>query len=176
MSKEHFELNSNKWITMINERNQGRVIDWADQNLTRNCASILWLWDPLLNALLSFLAMSLWNILKYYKTWTTFWASYITKGMSYIRSVRSGVLVRETLVLSHPLCEEGWPVPFLAAFISPEFPPGTHLLLGGQWVGNQPLALCGSRTVVFATVSKRPNRYATRPLLYNYVYQVLSFL
>ena len=54
------------------------------------------------------------------------------KGMSHIRSVRWGVPVRETLVLSHRLCEVGWPAPFLAAFISPVFPPGTHLLLGGQ--------------------------------------------
>ena len=52
--------------------------------------------------------------------------------MSHIRSVHWGVPVRETLVLSHRLCEVGWPVPFLAAFISPEFPPGPHLLLGGQ--------------------------------------------
>ena len=54
------------------------------------------------------------------------------KGMSHIRSVHWGVPVRETLVLSHRLCEVGWPVPFLAAFITPVFPPGTHLLLGGQ--------------------------------------------
>ena len=53
-------------------------------------------------------------------------------GMSHIRSIRWGVPVRETLVLSHRLCEVGWPVPYLAAFISPVFPPGTHLLLGGQ--------------------------------------------
>ena len=37
--------------------------------------------------------------------------------MSHLRSVRWGVPVRETLVLSHRLCEVGWPVPFLAAFI-----------------------------------------------------------
>ena len=35
------------------------------------------------------------------------------KGMSHIRSVRWGVPVKETLVLSHRLCEVGWPVPFL---------------------------------------------------------------
>ena len=74
-------------------------------------------------------------------------------------------LLERTLVLSHRLCEVGWPVPFLAAFISPVFPSGTHLLLGGQLVGNQPLALCWSQTVVFASGSKRSNRYATRPLL-----------
>ena len=91
------------------------------------------------------------------------WYHYCHVGMSHIRSVQWGVPVRETLVLSHQLFEVGWPVPFLAAFISPVFPPGPHLLLGGQWVCNQPLALCGSRTVVFTTVSKRSNRYATRP-------------
>ena len=37
--------------------------------------------------------------------------------MSHIRSVHWGVPVRETLVLSHRLCEVGWPVPFLAALI-----------------------------------------------------------
>ena len=78
--------------------------------------------------------------------------------MSHIRSVRWGVPVRETLVLSHRLCEVGWPVPFLAAFFSPVFPPGTHLLLGGQGMGNQLLALCWSRTAVFASGSKRSNR------------------
>ena len=57
---------------------------------------------------------------------------YKGKGMSHIRSVRWGVPVREILVLSYRLCEVGWPVPFLAAFISPVFPSGTHLLLGGQ--------------------------------------------
>ena len=54
------------------------------------------------------------------------------KGMSHIQTVRWGVPVRETLVLSHQFCEVGWPVPFLTTFISPVFPPGTHLLLGGQ--------------------------------------------
>ena len=29
-------------------------------------------------------------------------------------------------------CEVGWPVPFLATFISPVLPPGAHLLLGEQ--------------------------------------------
>ena len=33
------------------------------------------------------------------------------RGMSHIQSVRWGVPVRETLVLSHRLCEVGWPVP-----------------------------------------------------------------
>ena len=41
-------------------------------------------------------------------------------------------LLERTLVLSHRPFEVGWPVPFLAAFISPVFPPGPHSLLGGQ--------------------------------------------
>ena len=41
-------------------------------------------------------------------------------------------LLERTLVLSHQLFEVGWPVPFLAAFISPVFPSGPHSLLGGQ--------------------------------------------
>ena len=41
-------------------------------------------------------------------------------------------LLERTLVLSYQLCEVGWPVPFLAAFISPVFAPGPHSLLGGQ--------------------------------------------
>ena len=41
-------------------------------------------------------------------------------------------LLERTLVLSHRLFEVGWPVPFLAAFISPVFPSGPHSLLGGQ--------------------------------------------
>ena len=41
-------------------------------------------------------------------------------------------LLEKTLVLGHRLCEVGWPVTFLAAFISPMFPPGPHSLLGGQ--------------------------------------------
>ena len=82
--------------------------------------------------------------------------------MFHIRSVHWGVPVRETLVLSHRLCEVGWPVPFLAAFISPVFPPGPRLLLGGQWVGNRPLARRVPQAVVFGTVRKHSNRYATR--------------
>ena len=71
-------------------------------------------------------------------------------------------LLERTLVLSHRLFEVGWPVPFLAAFISPVFPPGPHSLLGGQGASVQPLVLGGSRTVVFGTVGKRSNGYATR--------------
>ena len=46
--------------------------------------------------------------------------------------VRRGVPAREDTYPQPSACEVGWPVPFLAAFISPVLPPGTHLLLGGQ--------------------------------------------
>ena len=46
--------------------------------------------------------------------------------------VHWGVLVREDTYAEPSACEVGWPVPFLAAFISPVFPLGTHLLLGEQ--------------------------------------------
>ena len=44
--------------------------------------------------------------------------------------VRRGIRVREDTYPEPSACEVGWPVPFLAAFISPVIPPGTHLLLG----------------------------------------------
>ena len=43
-----------------------------------------------------------------------------------------GVPVRENTYPELSACEVGWPVPFLAIFISPVLPPGTHLLLGEQ--------------------------------------------
>ena len=46
--------------------------------------------------------------------------------------VRRGMPVREDTYPEPSACEVGWPVPFLAAFISPVLPPGTHLLLGEQ--------------------------------------------
>ena len=46
--------------------------------------------------------------------------------------VRRGVPVREDTYPELSVCEVGWPVPFLTAFISPALPPGTHLLLGEQ--------------------------------------------
>ena len=46
--------------------------------------------------------------------------------------VRRGVPVSEDAYAEPSACEVGWPVPFLAAFISPMFPLGTHLLLGEQ--------------------------------------------
>ena len=43
----------------------------------------------------------------------------------------SECLFERTLALSYRLCEVGWPVPFLTAFISPVFPPGPYSLLDG---------------------------------------------
>ena len=50
-----------------------------------------------------------------------------------------GVPVREDTYPepSPSACEVGWPVPFIAAFFSTVLPPGTHLLLGGQWASIQ---------------------------------------
>ena len=46
--------------------------------------------------------------------------------------VRRGVPVRDDTYAEPSACEVGWPVPFLAAFISPVCPLGNHLLLGEQ--------------------------------------------
>ena len=46
--------------------------------------------------------------------------------------VHRGVPGREDTYPEPSACEVGWPVPFLAAFISPVFALGTHLLLGEQ--------------------------------------------
>ena len=46
--------------------------------------------------------------------------------------VRRGVPVREDTHVEPSACEVGWPVPFLAAFISLVFPLGAHLLQGEQ--------------------------------------------
>ena len=51
--------------------------------------------------------------------------------------VRRGVPAREDTYPEPSACEVGWPVPFLAAFISPVLPPGAHLLLGEQWASIQ---------------------------------------
>ena len=51
------------------------------------------------------------------------------KGVPYT-FVRRGVPVREDTNPEPLACEVGWPVPFIATFISPVLPPGTHLLLG----------------------------------------------
>ena len=44
--------------------------------------------------------------------------------------VSRGVAFIEDTYPEPSACEVGWPVPFLAAFISQVLPPGTHLLLG----------------------------------------------
>ena len=46
--------------------------------------------------------------------------------------VLGGVPVREDTYPELSAFEVGWPVPFLAAFISPVLPPGINLLLGEQ--------------------------------------------
>ena len=46
--------------------------------------------------------------------------------------VSRGVSVRENTYPEPSACEVEWSVPFLATFISPVSPPGTHLLLGEQ--------------------------------------------
>jgi len=51
--------------------------------------------------------------------------------------VRRGVPVREDTYAEPLACEVTWPVPFVAAVISPVFPLGTHLLLGEQWASVQ---------------------------------------
>ena len=51
--------------------------------------------------------------------------------------VRRGVPVREDTYPEPSASEVGWPVPFLAAFISPVLPPGTQLLQGEQWASIQ---------------------------------------
>ena len=48
------------------------------------------------------------------------------------RKVVRGVPVREDTYPEPSACEVRWPVPFLAAIISPVFPMGTHLLQGEQ--------------------------------------------
>ena len=45
---------------------------------------------------------------------------------------RRGVPIREKTYAEPSAYEVGWPVPFLAAFISPVLPLGTYLLLGEQ--------------------------------------------
>ena len=55
-----------------------------------------------------------------------------TKKVAPYTFVRMGVPVREDTYPEPSAYEVGWPVPFLAAFISPVLPPGTHSLLGEQ--------------------------------------------
>ena len=54
------------------------------------------------------------------------------KSKPHMRSVHWVVPVREDTYHGHQLYEVGWPVHFLAIFISPVFPPGPNSLLDGQ--------------------------------------------
>ena len=51
-------------------------------------------------------------------------------GKSHIQSVRWGVPVREDTCPEPSAFEVEWPVPFLAAFISPVFLPGPQFAAG----------------------------------------------
>ena len=44
--------------------------------------------------------------------------------------IHRGLPVRDDTYPEQLAFRVGWPVPFLAAFISPVLPPGTHLVLG----------------------------------------------
>ena len=78
-------------------------------------------------------------VLNFLKSWSTFKTYIFTTQRFAPRKVkvkvvpytfvRRGVHVREDTYPEPAACEVGWPVPFLAAFISPELPPGTNLLL-----------------------------------------------
>ena len=46
--------------------------------------------------------------------------------------LRRGVPVREETYPQPSVCEVGWPVPFLTAFILPMLPLDIHLLMGEQ--------------------------------------------
>jgi len=56
----------------------------------------------------------------------------MAKVERYTVMLGGGVPGREETYPEPSACEVGWPVPFHAAFISPVFPLGTHLLLGEQ--------------------------------------------
>ena len=78
--------------------------------------------------------------------------------------VRRGVPIREDTYPESSVFEVGWPVPFLAAFISPVLPPGTHLLLGGQWASIQSGHRVGLEPP-FRMGGMRSNHYATSPVM-----------
>ena len=74
--------------------------------------------------------------------------------------VRSGVPVREDTYAGPSACEVGSPVPFLAAFISPVFPLGTHLLMGEQWASVQLGHRVGLEPQTFRMGGMRSDHYA----------------
>ena len=72
-------------------------------------------------------------------------------------------LLGRTLVLGHRLCEVGWPVPILAAFISPVFPfAPIRCWVDSERASNPWLEVC-LEPWIFGTVGKCSNRHATRP-------------
>ena len=81
-------------------------------------------------------------------------------------------LLERTLVMDHQLCEVGWPVSSLPAFISPVFPSGPHSLLDGQRASNPWFEVC-LEPWIFGTVCKRSSRYATGPSK-TYMFQAIS--
>ena len=157
-------------IFYIIEKKSGRIyrkqnVVWSKVLQIMSLAGFMvWSWLRIICNFDSVEMFSMWNA-SYLKT--------IGKGQgkSHTRSVRRGVHVERTLIQGHRHCEVGWPVPFLAAFISPVIPLGPHLRLGGRWASFQPLVLGGSRTIVFGTVGKRSKSYATRPSVH-----ILSFI
>ena len=82
--------------------------------------------------------------------------------------VRRRVPVRENTYPESSAYEVGRPVPFLAAFISPVLPPGTHSLLGGQWASIQSGHRVGLEPQTFPTGGMRSNQYATSLMEYFY--------
>jgi len=76
-----------------------------------------------------------------------------------------GVPVREETYPEPSACEVGWPVPFLAAFISPVLPAGTHSLLGEHSESIQSGHQVGLETQTFRTGGMRSNHYATSHIL-----------
>ena len=56
----------------------------------------------------------------------------IGKCRGKVSPICRGVPIIEDTYPEPSTCEVGWPVTFLATFISPVLPLGTHLLLGEQ--------------------------------------------
>jgi len=80
------------------------------------------------------------------------------------------VPVREDTYAGPLACEVGWPAPFLATFISPVFPLGTHLLLGEQWVSIQSGHRVGFEAQTFRMGGMRFNFYATLLIAVEYLF------
>ena len=76
------------------------------------------------------------DILKVQPLYTNVHCKYFVRGVKVkvvpYTFVCRGVPVREDTYAEPSACEVGSPVPFFAAFVSPVFPIGAHLLLGEQ--------------------------------------------